>query len=141
MTAPELKTRVSTHHIIIHAAPDDRLSRVPRPSRFSALLQAVVCSQGFTWINLTFTGGSPASFSPSTTAETEWLAVLPTWRGQHGSAALVGTAAVTHRMGKWRGRWLRGVASGSVPPFPEPGERAGMGSPISRCIDPGPALH
>lgn len=140
MTAPELKTRVSTHHIIIHAAPDDRLSRVPCPRRFSALLRAVVCSQGFAWINLTFTGGSPASFSPFHHRR-DGVAGLPTWRGQHGSATLVGTAVVTHRMGKWRGRWLRGVASGSVPPFPGPGERAGMGSPISRCIDPGPALH
>lgn len=38
--------------------------------------------------------------------------------GQHGIPRLIGTAAVTHRMGKWQGRWLRGVASGSIPPFP-----------------------
>lgn len=37
--------------------------------------------------------------------------------GQHGVPRLIGTAAVTHRMEKWRGRWLHGVASGSIPPF------------------------
>lgn len=37
--------------------------------------------------------------------------------GQRGVPRLIGTAAVTHRMGKWQGRWLRCVASGSVPPF------------------------
>lgn len=37
--------------------------------------------------------------------------------GQHGVPRLIGTAAVTHRMEKWQGRWLHGVASGSIPPF------------------------
>lgn len=37
--------------------------------------------------------------------------------GQHGIPRPIGTAAVTHRMGKWQGRWLRGVASGNIPPF------------------------
>lgn len=33
--------------------------------------------------------------------------------GLRGVPRLVGSAAVTHRMGKWQGQWLRGVASGS----------------------------
>lgn len=37
--------------------------------------------------------------------------------GQRGVPRLIGIAAVTHRMGKWQGRWLHGVASGSIPPF------------------------
>jgi len=46
------------------------------------------------------------------------LAGCPSYvAGQRGVPRLVGTAAVTHRMGEWQGRWLRGVASGSIRPF------------------------
>lgn len=37
--------------------------------------------------------------------------------GQRGVPRLIGTVAVAHRMGKWQGRWLHGMASGSIPPF------------------------
>lgn len=49
--------------------------------------------------------GSLVAFS-YITVEMELLAVLPAWRGQHAILGLAGTAAVTHRTAKWRGRWL-----------------------------------
>lgn len=54
-------------------------------------------------MNVTFAQRSLVVF-PYITVEMELLAVLPAWRGQHAIPRLAGTAAVTHRTAKWRGR-------------------------------------
>lgn len=73
----------------------------------------IICYWWWMWHSLR---GSLVVF-PYITVEMELLAVLPAWRGQHAIPRLAGTAAVTHRTAKWRGRWLRGVAPGNIPSF------------------------
>lgn len=94
---------------------------------------------GLVYMNLTFTNGSSVTFSPTTT-EIELLAVLPTWQG---SVASPGSLAPQLSPTGWEsGRVDGSVAWLLAAPLPSwPGERAGMGSPVSRCIDRGPALH
>lgn len=96
----------------------------------------------FAWvvyINLTFTCRSSVTFPPST-AETELLAVLPTWQG---SVASPGPLAVQLSPTGWESGRVDGSAAWllatSLPSWPS--ERAWMGSPVSQCIDRGPALH
>ena len=85
-----------------------------RPSCHHPLLTKV-----FAWIvytDLTFTSRSSLTF-PSC-HNRDRVAGRPSYvAGQRGVPRLIGTAAVTHRMGEWQGRWLRGVAPGSIRPF------------------------
>lgn len=66
-------------------------------------------------MNLTFTRRLSVTFPPTTT-QIELLAVLPVWQGSVTSPSLL-APQLSPRMGKWQGRWLRGMASGSIPPF------------------------
>lgn len=94
---------------------------------------------GVVYMNLTFTGRSSVTFPPTTT-DIELLAVLPTWQGSVSSP--LSSALQLSPTG-----WESGRVDGSVawllavflPSWP--GERARMGSPVSECIDRGPALH
>lgn len=97
-----------------------------RPSYQHPLHTKVVA--GVVYVNLTFTSRSSLTFPPTTTTEMELLAVLPYMAGQRGLPRLIGTTAVTRRMGKWQGRWLRGMASGSVPSLPGPVKGQGWGA-------------
>lgn len=66
-------------------------------------------------MNLTFTRRFLVTFPP-TTPQTELLAVLPVWQGSMTSPSSL-ALQLSPRMGKWQGRWLCGMASGSIPPF------------------------
>ena len=71
---------------------------------------------GVVYTDLTFKSRSPPT-PPPHRHHRDRVAGRPSYMaGQRGVPSLIGTAAVTHRMGKWQGRWLRGMAPGSVPP-------------------------
>lgn len=132
---------------IIHLAAPDDYEQVSsccagfqhwcRPS-YQHLLNTKVFAV-VVYMDLTFTSRSAVTFPP-TTAEIELLAVLPTWQG---SVASPGSLALQLSPTGWESGGVDGSAAwllaASLPSWP--GERAGMGSPVSQCIDRGPALH